>query len=201
MMFLRRVELESASMQNVVLWWLLAMLLTVSHVAAQTDEAAEVPGVTVSVSANAFHPDISDEKGCYPDGCTPEKTRDGDLEHISRWSCAPELVEEAGGADGEECQIKYVFSDALDIYSMWVAFYEGNERDRTMNVEVNGEQFKAVTSNGESEDLEEFVLNAEGVSSLALEAVGLLDSDDPWLSIIEVRSWVEINLQKHVSNQ
>lgn len=185
-MVLPRMALEPASKRNTFLWWLLATLLTVSQVAAQTVEAGDV--VSVTVSANAYDPDISDEKGCPPDGCMPGKTRDNDLEGISRWSCKRELVEEVGGADEEECQIDYVFSAAIDIYSVSVALYEGDTRTRTMNVEVNGGQFNVITSDGTSEDFEEFVLNAEGVSSLTLVSAGL--EDDDWLSIIEVRSCV-----------
>eukprot|EP00752_Nemacystus_decipiens_P008614 g7693.t1 len=157
------------------------MLFIVSPVAAQTVEVGEVVGVTVS--ANAFDPDNGDEKGCPPDGCLPANTRDGDLEGISRWSCKRDLVE-----DGDECHIVYEFSGALDIYSMWVAFYDGDTRTRTLDVVANGVSLFDVTSGGDSENLEEFVLNAEGVLALTLVSVGL-EADD-WLSVIEVEFYV-----------
>lgn len=187
--FLQRMALGMTSKwHDVLLLWLLATLLdaTWQVTAEELVEAGDV--VRVSVSANAFDPDTDgDENGCPPYGCKPENTRDGDLEENSRWSCKRELVEEVGGAVGEECRIVYNFSDALDVYGISVALYQGDTgpaRDRTMNVEVNGEQFVFIESDGSTIE-EDFELNAQGVRSLGLVSVGL--EADAWLSIIEVR--------------
>lgn len=184
-MSVRTVLLGSAWKKNMFLLWFLAMMPAALNIAAQSSEAGDV--VVVSVVANAFDTRTDDVVGCPPDGCLPENTRDSDLEDISRWSCSRELVSDGGGADGEECRIVYEFSDALAaIYNMSVAFYRGEERTRTMNVEVNGVQVAVVESSGTTSGLETFELNAQNVLTLGLESVGLPEDDD-FLSIIEVR--------------
>lgn len=150
--------------------------------AEETAEAGEV--TTVTVSANAFD-ERTDADGCAPAGCAAENTRDGDLTDVSRWSCSSELVAAGGGAAGEECQIVYEFSDAQPVRSVAVAFLKGDERTRTVNVNVNGVLHAVVESGGATSGLETFELEgAEGVLSLGLESAGL--AADEFLSIIEV---------------
>eukprot|EP00903_Cladosiphon_okamuranus_P018651 g17166.t1 len=183
-MFLHRILLGSASRQNMFLLWLLATLPSALNIAAQPLEAGDV--VDVTVVTNAFDTRTDDVVGCPPDGCTADNTRDGDLRDVSRWSCSRELVGAGSGAEGEECRIVYEFSDALAaVYNMSVAFYQGGERTRTMNVEVNGVQVAVIESGGDTSGLETFELNAQDVLSLGLESVGLPEDDD-FLSIIEV---------------
>lgn len=175
-----------ASQRKIFLLWVLAMLSTVWQVGAQSTEAGEV--VTVTASANGFDQRTDeDEGGCAPSGCTAENTRDGDLEDTSRWSCSLELVEEAGGAAGEQCRIVYDFSEPLDVNSVSIAFFNGDERTRTLNIEVNGDQHTAVTSGGITSGFEAFDLNVEGVLSIGLESVGLDGDEVDFLSITEVR--------------
>lgn len=158
--------------------------------ALATVEAGEV--TTVTVSANAYDA-RTDEDGCAPDGCTPENTRDGDLTDASRWSCSAELVETGGGATGEECQIVYEFSEAQVVHSVAIAFFKGDTRTRSLNINVNGETHSVVESSGAMAGLETFELEAaaasssgvQGVLSLGLESVGL--TADEFLSITEVR--------------
>ena len=150
--------------------------------AAETLEAGEA--TTVTVSANAFD-ERTDAVGCAPDGCTAENTRDDDLADVSRWSCSAELVAAAGGAAGEECQIVYDFSEAQAVRSVAVAFLKGDERTRTLNINVNGALHSVVESGGTTTGLETFELDdAEGVLSLGLESTGL--AADEFLSITEV---------------
>eukprot|EP00752_Nemacystus_decipiens_P009722 g8682.t1 len=176
--------LGSASKQNMFLLWLLVILPFALNIAAQRSEAGDV--VDVTVTTNAFDTRTDYVVGCPPNGCKAENTRDGDLRDVSRWSCSRELVEAEGGADGEECRIVYEFSDALaTVYSMSVAFYQGDERTRTMNVDVNGVLFTVVESGGVTSGLEAFELDAQDVLSVGLESVGLPEEDD-FLSIIEV---------------
>ena len=90
---------------------------------------------TVSVSANGYDTrpgEGSGDNGCMEDGCGPELTRDGisaDVE--SRWSCSQAIV------DGERlCQIDFTFEDPQDVVDVEVAFWKGDERDRTLEVRV-----------------------------------------------------------------
>ncbi|CAN0078554.1 unnamed protein product [Ectocarpus sp. 6 AP-2014] len=148
-------------------------------------EAGEV--TTVTVTTNAFDA-RTDDDGCTPDGCTGEKTRDGDLTDNSRWSCSAGLVEAAGGAAGEECQVMFELGEAQLVTSVSVAFLKGDTRTRTLNINVNGELFEVVTSGGTTSGLEIFELDggagAPGVLSLGMESSGL--TADEFLSIIEV---------------
>ncbi|CAN0170824.1 unnamed protein product [Ectocarpus sp. 4 AP-2014] len=148
-------------------------------------EAGEV--TTVTVSTNAFDA-RTDDDGCAPDGCTGENTRDGDLTDNSRWSCSAGLVEAAGGAAGEECKILFELGATQLVTSVSVAFFKGDTRTRTLNINVNGELFEVVTSGGTTSGLETFELDggagAPGVLSLGMESSGL--TADEFLSIIEV---------------
>lgn len=142
----------------------------------------------MTVSANAFD-ERADDAGCAPDGCTAENTRDGDLTDVSRWSCSAELVAASGGAGGEECQIVYEFSEAQVVQGVAVAFWKGDTRTRTLNINVNGVLHTVVESGGTTSGLETFALEgAEGVLTLGLESSGL--APDEFLSIIEVRGGV-----------
>ncbi|CAN0520606.1 unnamed protein product, partial [Scytosiphon promiscuus] len=93
-------------------------------------------------------------------GCTAENTFDGDLTDNSRWSCSAELVQAAGGAVGEECQIVYEFAEVQSVASVSVAFLKGDERTRTLAVNVNGELFEVIESGGITSGLEIFELGA-----------------------------------------
>ncbi|CAM9254998.1 unnamed protein product [Ectocarpus sp. 13 AM-2016] len=148
-------------------------------------EVGEV--TTVTVTTNAFDT-RTDDDGCTPDGCTAENTRDGDLTDNSRWSCSAALVEAAGGAAGEECQIVFELGEAQLVTSVSVAFFKGDTRTRTLNINVNGELLEVVTSSGTTSGLETFELDAgagaPGVLSLGMESSGL--TADEFLSIMEV---------------
>lgn len=148
-------------------------------------EVGEVTTVTVTV--NAFD-SRTDDDGCVPDGCTGDNTRDGDLTDNSRWSCSAGLVEAAGGAAGEECQVMFELGEAQLVTSVSVAFLKGDTRTRTLNINVNGELFEVVTSGGTTSGLETFQLDggagAPGALSLGMESSGL--TADEFLSIIEV---------------
>lgn len=66
---------------------------------------------------------------------------------------------------------------------MRIAFYKGEERTRKLKVKVNGFNFVTIESSGETTDYEDFDLNAEGVSSIVLEALGL--ANEEWISMTE----------------
>lgn len=68
---------------------------------------------SVSVSANAYDDKVSDNYGCDPEGCTPELTRDSDLDLYSRWSCRYAIKH-------ERCQLWYSLEEAQDIKELQV---------------------------------------------------------------------------------
>lgn len=62
----------------------------------------------------------------------PEYTRDEDPdEDESRWSCSQKIV-----PDGGLCEITFTFAEAQDIKGAQIAFLNGD--DRTRSVEVSG---------------------------------------------------------------
>lgn len=90
---------------------------------------------TVGVSSNGYDTRPGADNGgsgCLEDGCQAGLTRDGvsaDVE--SRWSCSQGIVE------GERlCKIDFTFEDPQDIVDVEVAFWKGDERDRTLEVRV-----------------------------------------------------------------
>ncbi len=110
------------------------------------DNAVEVGTKTeVSVTATAYDTRPGGESGCGEaggDGCAPQNTRDGISSDIeSRWSCASKLVEGEG-----PCQIEYTFAEPQDIVDIQVAFWNGNERIRTLKVGLEEQEMYFVSS-------------------------------------------------------
>ena len=138
----------------------------------------EVGEVTlVSVIANGFDERTSDS-GCSPNGCVPANTRDGLLS--SRWSCRERLL------DGVQCEIIYGFDEPQAISVMRIAFYQGSERTRRLEVKINGSTNSEIESSGLTDQFEDFDLNVDKVSEISLETVGL--GVNEWISLLEV--WV-----------
>lgn len=99
----------------------------------------------VSVSATAY--DVrpgrsSDEVGCGEaggNGCAAANTRDGISTEIeSRWSCATKLLDNQGS-----CQIEFSFAEPQDIVDIQVAFWNGDDRVRILEVSVTSKRFGA----------------------------------------------------------
>lgn len=95
-------------------------------------EAGTKTVVAVTATAYDDRPGGSrGDVGCGEAGCAPALAHDGvgkeDLE--SRWSCAKDLVPHGG-----QCQIEFVFGYPQDIMDIEVAFYKGDQRDRTLKV-------------------------------------------------------------------
>ncbi|CAM9688654.1 unnamed protein product [Scytosiphon promiscuus] len=132
---------------------------------------------TVTVTATLFDPSLSDDNGCDPAGCTADLTRDGDLGDSSRWSCAPSL------GDDEDCTLSYTFGVEYSIDSLRLAMYKGTERQRTIQIYVDGIFITTWTSSGTTDDFETIVLPS-GTEGLVLSLRGDLD-DSEWISIIE----------------
>ena len=85
--------------------------------------------------------------------------------------------------ENHNCELTFGFEDPQDIVQVRIAFYQGDERTRKLKVKVNGYNFVTIVSSGETNDYEDFDLNAEGVSSIVLGGLGL--ADEEWISITE----------------
>ena len=137
-------------------------------------EVGEV--TTVSVIANGFDERTSGS-GCPPNGCLPANTRDGLLS--SRWSCRERLLD-----DDVQCEIIYVFDDAQAISVMRIAFYQGSQRTRRLEVKINGSTNSEIESSGLTDQFEDFDLNVDKVGEISLTTVGL--GVNQWISLLEV---------------
>eukprot|EP00752_Nemacystus_decipiens_P018357 g16468.t1 len=155
------------------------------------DGAVEVATKTdVGVTATAYdeRPGRSSNMvGCGDeggDGCAPSNSRDGIVSEVeSRWSCATKLV---GG--GGPCQIEFMFAEPQDIVDIQVAFWKGDERDRTLEVQLDGEL--AVTHESyPGSTFDTLGVAGDDVTTVMLESVGL--TPDEWISIIEVLIFVK----------
>lgn len=135
---------------------------------------------TVSVTADGWD-ERTTGAGCSPNGCTAENTRDGSTNPTSRWSCKADLLDD--NDKNHNCELTFGFEDPQDIEQVRIAFYKGDERTRELKVKVNGYNFVTIVSSGETSDYEDFDLNAEGVSSMVLEGLGL--AAEEWISITE----------------
>lgn len=135
----------------------------------------------MSVYANAW-----DERGigsgCSLEGCTPDLTRDNDLGHESRWSCAAYLEDDA-------CEICYTFEEPQDIVYLFIAFYDGDTRTRTFRATVhndgdNAKRSYVFKSSGRTSNYEYFYVDTVETKFLCVEPVGL--SSNEWISLLEV---------------
>lgn len=134
----------------------------------------------MEVNASAYDERTS-KKGCRPDGCTPEKTRDGRRGANSRWSCKGEIVEGDGG-----CCIEYHFDDPQNIVFVSIAFYKGAKNSVTLDLYNNGELHSQITSSGSTNGYQDFGINTEETADIKLCLGGQENNDSQWLSITEV---------------
>lgn len=137
---------------------------------------------TVTTWANMYDEKTLTSGGCDPAGCTPELTRDSDLDPSSRWSCKY-------GVGNTPCQLWFEFEEPQDIVEFEMAFYKGNERTRaftvtTFNADDDTEITDEFTSSGGTLDYDIFFLGSDQTYKL------VITPDDPnyydWLSITEV---------------
>ncbi|CAM9708130.1 unnamed protein product, partial [Choristocarpus tenellus] len=121
--------------------------------------------------------------GC-PTMCLPSLTRDGTSNDDlwSRWSCLN------ADATGGLCSIMYEFQHSVDLHSIVLSFYRGDERTRELNVYVDGTFARTFKSSGQTDSWEEITLDWGPASSVTLEARNL---GTGWLSIHEVRFYVD----------
>ncbi|CAN0221443.1 unnamed protein product [Pylaiella littoralis] len=138
---------------------------------------------TVTATAALYDTNPSTSNGCGDDGCTAALTRDGDESETSRWSCAPRL----GGA----CIISYDLGVVRDLSELRLAMYKGNERQRTVQVSVDGGDVTEWTSSGDTLGFES--IDLLGKSGQEITITGVL-TDSEWLSITEVEILVDDGL-------
>eukprot|EP00904_Undaria_pinnatifida_P003217 jgi/Undpi1/12897/HiC_scaffold_7.g02563.m1 len=142
---------------------------------------------TITASANAYdvRPGAAySNSGCMEDGCTPGLTRDGETDDTeSRWSCIPSIV-----ANGELCEIDFMFENPQDIVEVKVAFWKGDERTRTLEATINGEVLGLFDSYPGSV-FNTFGIEGSDVYNLGLKSVG--DTAEEWISLLEVNFMVE----------
>ncbi|CAM9574002.1 unnamed protein product [Ectocarpus sp. 12 AP-2014] len=138
--------------------------------------------VNVLATARDTRPGSSSgDVGCGDDGgdgCAAIKAHDGIISDIeSRWSCATMLVPDEG-----PCQIEFSFADPQDIVNIQVAFWEGNERTRTLDVYVDGELIYTHESYPDS-TFNTLGVTATEASTVVLESIDLLS--DEWIDLLE----------------
>ncbi|CAM9234491.1 unnamed protein product, partial [Laminaria digitata] len=134
----------------------------------------------VFVSTNAYDTRPGQKGGCMVDGCAPALTRDGIIADVqSRWSCNPSIV-----PDGGLCEIEFVFEEPQDVMSVQVAFWQGEERTRTLEATIDGVVI------GEFDSFPGSVFNAFEIKGTDVHTVKLTSTGitrNEWISLIEVR--------------
>ena len=136
---------------------------------------AEVSGVTVT--ANGWNTRI-DGWGCAPDGCVAANVLDKSIAPESRWACRPSRSEV------EVCELTFVFDEPQDIFEIRMAMFKGNERNRTVNIWVDGLLSSTVVTSATTLELEAYELSATQASTIVLQEAGA--EENVWLSITEV---------------
>ncbi|CAM9886236.1 unnamed protein product, partial [Pylaiella littoralis] len=144
-------------------------------------EAGSKTTVGVTTSAYDDRPGESEgDVGCGERGCLPDLAHDGvgEEDPESRWSCAKEIV-----PDGGQCEITFTFDSPQDVADVQVAFWEGDERTRTLKVKINGDEIGEYESYPGS-TFNSFGIQENGVHTVAMESVGI--DNDVWISLLEV---------------
>ena len=122
--------------------------------------------------------------GCSPDGCTPENTRDNNLDANSRWSCQGDSLDDD---DINGCWLDYYFDEPQDIVRMRIAFHKGNENTRSLDVYEDGHYHSTITSSGSTLGYQNFLLDTDKTNRIRLRLDRYSTNTDVWLSITEVR--------------
>eukprot|EP00904_Undaria_pinnatifida_P008290 jgi/Undpi1/4591/HiC_scaffold_18.g07945.m1 len=150
-------------------------------------EAGALTSVDVVASAyDARQGDGSvDGAGCGEDGCLPWLTRDGIVANQeSRWSCAQDIVPRQGG-----CELEFTFGRLQDLVGLQISFLKADERDRWLEVKVNGDSIGTIESYA-GPIFDSFWIEQTAVKSVSLGSVGLQKED--WISLLEVRLMVKL---------
>ncbi|CAM9160508.1 unnamed protein product [Ectocarpus sp. 4 AP-2014] len=139
---------------------------------------------TVTVAAPLYDTTVTaSDGGCSPTGCIGDNTRDGDATSLeSRWSCKPAL-----GDAGSVCRITYGLGIQYQLTGLNIAMYRGDERTRTLEINIDNLPYTVWTSSGTTTDFETIEVDTMG---RWIEIVGVLE-DSEWLSIMEVEILVD----------
>ena len=140
--------------------------------------AAALAQVTdVTVSANGWDTRTVGY-GCAPGGCVPANVVDASTEDDSRWSCRPSY------SQVDVCELTFVFDEPQDIFEIRMAMWKGNQRNRTMNIFVDGVLSTTVQTSGITLEYEAYELQATQASTILLQEAGA--EENVWLSITGV---------------
>ncbi|CAM9918634.1 unnamed protein product, partial [Ectocarpus sp. 8 AP-2014] len=139
---------------------------------------------TVTVAAPLYDTTVTaSDGGCSPTGCIGDNTRDGDATSLeSRWSCKPAL-----GDAGSVCGITYGLGIQYQLTGLNIAMYKGDERTRTLEINIDNVPYTTWTSSGTTTGFETIEVDTMG---RWIEIVGVLE-DSEWLSIMEVEILVD----------
>ena len=133
----------------------------------------------VSASANGWDTRV-DGTGCPPSGCVPDNVLDNSIEDVSRWSCNAEV------SDVSACELTLELDEPQDVVQIYMAYYKGDERTRSVNVWVDGVFQDTIASSGTTQGYEAYELIAPGATTVVLQEAAL--GDNEWLSITGVRT-------------
>lgn len=139
--------------------------------------AALTQATGVTVAANGWDTRI-DGWGCPPTGCVAENVLDASIEPDSRWACRPSRSEI------EVCELTFTFDVPQDIFEIRMSMFKGNERNRTVNVLVDGVLSTTIVTSASTLELEAYALSAPQASTIVLQEAGA--EENVWLSITEV---------------
>lgn len=140
--------------------------------------AAALTAVTgVTASANGWDTRTTGY-GCAPSGCEPANVIDDSIEPDSRWSCRPSVSEV------KACELTLVFDEPHDIFEIRMALWKGNQRNRTVDIWVDGSLSTTVQSSGSTLAYEAYELFATQATTIVLQEAGA--ENNVWLSITGV---------------
>ena len=108
----------------------------------------------------------------------PANVLDDSIEPASRWSCRPSF------SVIEVCELALVFDEPQDIFEIRMALWKGNQRNRTVDIWVDGSLSTSVQSSGSTQDYEAYELSATQATTIVLQEAGA--EDDVWLSVTGV---------------
>ena len=128
----------------------------------------------VSTSANGWDTRV-EGAGCPLRGCLPSNVLDDSIADVSRWSCKAEV----SGVDA--CELALEFNQPQDIVKIYMAFYKGDERTRSVDVFVDGVLKNTILTSGTTRGYEAYELIAIGASTVVPSSAAV--EDNGWLSI------------------
>ncbi|CAM9562900.1 unnamed protein product [Choristocarpus tenellus] len=163
----------------------LFLALTSTPTCAQWLDVADQ--TTLTTTATAYDTRNLANNGCDPSGCTPQFTRDGNLDGESRWSCSTSL-----GVD--ECSITYQFGSEQAVRNIDIAFHQGGSRTRKFKI-VSGSGTTILEAENNNAGMVSYAVSegdffSEPVFTGEITIVSIPEEDGEWFSLTEVVIWV-----------